>query len=63
MYVFASYERIVSFFTLFNIDITIFSAYQQSTLILGFQLFVLLFYLFIFYILYKLIFRIIDWWF
>ena len=48
MYIFVSLEKIIYFFSRFNIDITLFSDYQKSTLILGSQVFVLLFYLFLF---------------
>ena len=63
MYVFVSLEKIIYFFNKFNIDITLFTSYEQSILIILSNIFVLLFYIFLFIVIWKLVFRIIDWWF
>lgn len=63
MYVFASLEMIIAFFLKYNIDITILGSYEQAILIVLCNILVLLFYFFVFYVVYKIIFKIIDWWF
>lgn len=63
MFIFVTLEKIILFFSRFGIDINLFSDFEISILILVSQIFVLLWYLFLFYICYKLIFKILDWWF
>lgn len=63
MYLFASLEMIIAFFLKYNIDITILGSYEQAILIVLCNILVLLFYFFVFYVVYKIIFKIIDWWF
>lgn len=63
MFVFVTLEKIIYFFNNFGIDISILTGYELSVIILLSNIFVLLFYLFLFYVIWKLIFRIIDWWF
>jgi len=61
MYTFISLEKIILFFSKYNIDFTQFSLYEQSILIGLLNILTLLFYIFMFYICYKLIFKILDW--
>lgn len=63
MFVFVTLEKIIYFFNNFGIDISILTGYELSVIILLSNIFVLLFYIFLFYVIWKLIFRIIDWWF
>lgn len=63
MYIFITLEKVISFFAKYGIDITLFNDYQLSIVLLLSNILVLLFYVFCFYIVYKLIFRILDWWF
>jgi len=63
MYTFVDLEKIISFFSKYNIDINLFSDFEQSLLIVLSNILVLLFYGFIVYISLKIIPRIIDWWF
>lgn len=63
MFVFVTLEKIIYFFNNFGIDISVLTGYELSVIILLSNIFVLLFYLFLFYVIWKLIFRIIDWWF
>lgn len=61
MYTFISYEKVITFFSKYNIDFTLFTSYEQSVLIVLLSILTLLFYLFLFYVVYKLIFKLIDW--
>ena len=65
MYVFVTLEKVVAFFAKLGItlDISLLSTYELSIILLLSNILVLLFYIFFFYVLYKLIFRILDWWF
>lgn len=63
MYVFVDLEKIIYFFERFSIDISLFSNFELSIVILLSNILVLLFYIFIFYVIWKLTFRILDWWF
>lgn len=63
MYTFVDLEKIVSFFYKYNIDITLFSDFEQSLLIVLSNILVLLFYGFLVYITLKIIPRILSWWF
>lgn len=63
MYILVSLEKIALFFSKYNIDISLLSGYELSVIVILCNIFVLLFYLFIFYVVWHLIFRIIDWWF
>lgn len=63
MYVFVGLEKIIYFFEKFSIDITLFSNFELSIVILLSNILVLLFYIFIFIVIWKLAFRILDWWF
>lgn len=63
MFIFVSLEKIISFFMKYGIDITLFSSFEQSLLIVLCNILVLLFYFFMFYIVYRLIFKVLDWWF
>lgn len=63
MYIFVSLEKIISFFSKYNIDITLFSNFEQSLLIVLCNILVLLFYGFLVYLTLKIIPRILSWWF
>lgn len=63
MYIFVDLEKIISFFSKYNIDITLFSNFEQSLLIILSNILVLLFYGFLVYITLKIIPRILSWWF
>ncbi len=63
MYVFVDLEKIIYFFEKFSIDITLFSNFELSIIILLSNILVLLFYIFMFNVIWKLTFRILDWWF
>ena len=63
MYIFVNLEKIIYFFEKFSIDITLFTNFELSIIILLSNILVLLFYIFLFSVIWKLIFRIIDWWF
>ena len=63
MYIFVSLEKIIAFFMKYGIDITVFSSFEQSLLIVLCNILMLLWLLFFFYVVYKLIFKILDWWF
>lgn len=63
MYVFVDLEKIIYFFERFSIDITLFSNFELSIVILLSNILVLLFYIFMFNVIWKLIFRLLDWWF
>lgn len=63
MYVFVDLEKIIYFFEKFSIDISLFSNFELSIVILLSNILVLLFYIFMFNVIWKLAFRILDWWF
>ena len=63
MYVFVDLEKIIYFFEKFSIDITLFSNFELSIIILLSNILVLLFYIFMFNVIWKLTFRLLDWWF
>ena len=63
MYVFVDLENIISFFEKFSIDISLFGNFELSIVILLSNVLVLLFYIFLFNVIWKLIFRLLDWWF
>lgn len=63
MYVFVDLEKIIYFFQRFSIDISLFSNFELSIIILLSNILVLLFYIFMFNVIWKLTFRILDWWF
>lgn len=63
MYSFVSLERIISFFLKFGIDITVFTQFELSILIILSNIFMVIFYLFLIYVTYKLILKVLDWWF
>lgn len=63
MYTFVDLEKIISFFSKYNIDISLFSDFEQSLLIVLSNILVLLFYGFLVYITLKIIPRILSWWF
>lgn len=63
MYVFVDLEKIIYFFERFSIDISLFSNFELSIVILLSNILVLLFYIFMFNVIWKLTFRILDWWF
>jgi len=63
MYIFVDLEKVISFFSKYNIDITLFSNFEQSLLIILANILMLLFYGFLVYLVLKIIPRIIDWWF
>lgn len=63
MYSFVDLEKIISFFNKYNIDITLFSNFEQSLVIILSNILVLLFYGFLVYITLKIIPRILSWWF
>lgn len=63
MYIFVSLEKIISFFMKYGIDITLFSSFEQSLLIVLCNILMLLWLGFVFYVVYKLVFKIIGWWF
>ena len=63
MYVFVGLEKIIYFFEKFSIDISLFGNFELSIVILLSNILVLLFYIFLFIVIWKLVFRIIDWWF
>lgn len=63
MYIFVNLEKVVSFFSNYGIDITLFSNFEQSLLIVLCNILVLLFYGFLVYITLKIIPRILSWWF
>lgn len=63
MYSFVDLEKIISFFSKYNIDITLFSNFEQSLVIILSNILVLLFYGFLVYITLKIITRILSWWF
>lgn len=63
MYVFVDLEKIIYFFERFSIDISLFSNFELSIIILLSNILVLLFYIFMFNVIWKLTFRILDWWF
>ena len=63
MYSFVDLEKIISFFNKYNIDITLFSNFEQSLVIILSNILVLLFYGFLVYITLKIITRILSWWF
>ena len=63
MYMLVSLEKIALFFSKYNIDISSLSGYELSVIVILCNIFILLFYLFLFYVVWHLIFRIIDWWF
>ena len=63
MYVFVDLEKIIYFFEKFSIDISLFSNFELSIIILLSNILVLLFYIFMFNVIWKLTFRILDWWF
>lgn len=63
MHIFVNLEKIISFFAKYNIDITLFTEFEQAILIILANILILLFYGFAFYICYKLIFKILSWWF
>lgn len=63
MYVFVTLEKIISFLNHFNIDITLLSPDTLSIVVLLSNILVLLFYIFLFIVLYKIVFLIKDAWF
>ena len=63
MYIFVTLEKIIYFFEKFSIDITVFSNFELSVIILLSNILVLLFYIFLFSVIWRLIFRLIEWWF
>lgn len=63
MYIFVSLEKITSFFLKYGIDITLFSNFEQSILIVLCNILILLFYGFLVYLVLKIIPRILSWWF
>ena len=63
MYIFVTLENIIYFFEKFSIDITVFSNFELSVIILLSNILVLLFYIFLFSVIWRLIFRLIEWWF
>lgn len=63
MYIFVNLEKIISFFAKYNIDITLFTEFEKSLLIILANILILLFYGFIVYLVLKIIPRILDWWF
>lgn len=63
MYVFVDLEKIIYFFEKFGIDISLFGNFELSIVILLSNILVLLFYIFMFNVIWKLVFRILDWWF
>lgn len=63
MYTLVSYEKIIAFFSKFGLDISLLTTYQTSVLILLSNIFMVIFYIFIFYVVYKLIHKILSWWF
>lgn len=63
MYTFISLDKIINFFLKYDIDITLFNTFQQALIILLSNILVLLFYGFVFYIVYKIIHKILSWWF
>lgn len=63
MYTLISLEKITSFFIKFGIDISLFTDFQLSILILLSNIFMVLFYMFSIFVIYKLVLKVIDWWF
>lgn len=63
MYILVSLEKIIYFFNQYGIDITLFSNFEVSVLVILCNIFILLFYIFMFIVIWKLIFKIIGWWF
>lgn len=63
MYIFVDLEKVINFFSKYNIDITLFSNFEQSILIVLCNILVLLFYGFLVYLVLKIIPRILSWWF
>lgn len=63
MYIFVNLDKIINFFMKYGIDITLFSNFEQSILIVLCNILILLFYGFLVYLVLKIIPRIIDWWF
>lgn len=63
MYIFVELEKIIDFFSKYNIDISLFSDFEQSILIVLCNILILLFYGFLVYLVLKIVPRIIDWWF
>lgn len=63
MYSFISIDKIIAFFTKYGIDITLFTNYELSILIILSNILVVISYIFIIYISYKIILKVLDWWF
>lgn len=63
MYTLVSLEKIISFFLKFGIDVSLFTDFQLSIVILLSNIFIVLFYMFSIYVLYKLVLKVLDWWF
>lgn len=61
MYILVSLEKITLFFLKYNIDITQFTSFEQAILIILCNIFMILFYWFMLYVIYKFIFKILDW--
>lgn len=61
MYHFLSYENICSFFSFYNIDITLLDSFGQALLIILSNIFQLLIIMFFILILFKVVIRIIRW--
>lgn len=63
MYSFITLDKLIAFFIKYGIDITLFTNYELSILILLSNIFMVISYIFIFYITYKIILKVLDWWF
>ncbi len=63
MYSFVSIVKITAFFLKYGIDISLFTDFERSLLIILCNILVLLFYGFLVYLTLKIIPRILDWWF
>ena len=63
MYSFISIDKIITFFTKYGIDITLFTNYELSILIILSNILVVISYIFIIYISYKIILKVLNWWF
>ncbi len=63
MFKFISTEKIATFLMSYGIDIGLFTDFELSVIILLSNIVVILAYLFIFYVVYKIIHKILSWWF
>lgn len=63
MYSLVSLEKIISFFLKFGIDISLFTNFELSLLIILSNIFVAIFYILVFSLVYKIALKILNWWF